>query len=41
MQEENNGRNLEGVGTCVWKYGGAGLLEPEMVEGWKKEMMKV
>ena len=30
----------------IWKvqkpaYGGAGSLEAEMVEGWKKEMMKV
>jgi len=41
VQEENNGRNLEGARTCVWRYGGAGSLEAEMIEGWKKEMMKV
>jgi len=41
MQEENSGRNFEGAGTCVWRYGGAGSLEAEMIEGWKEEMMKV
>ena len=41
VQEENSGKNFEGAGTYVWRYGGAGSLEVEMIEGWKEEMMKV
>jgi len=39
--KENTGKNFEGAGTCVWRYGGAGSLEAEMIKGWKEEMMKV
>ena len=41
VQEENSGRNFEGAGTCVWRYGSVGSLEAEMIEGWKEEMTKV
>jgi len=41
VQEENSERNFEGAGTCVWRYGGAGSLEAEIIERWKEKMMKV
>jgi len=31
--KENTGKNFEGAGTCVWRYGGAGSLEAEMIKG--------
>jgi len=36
------GEQWKKFGRCsVWRYGGAGLVECEMGEGWKKKMMKV
>jgi len=36
------GEQWKNFGRCsVWRYGGAGLVEREMGEGWKKKMMKI